>query len=711
MNRRFFTILFVTVFLVSSALTVFGAQKTIDKIKFPPLNEAKMPAIEKAVLDNGLTVYLLEDRELPLVNARVRLAAGEYLSPSEKIGLANIMGEVMRTGGTEKMTGDEIDAALEAIGASIEVNIGNTSGSASMNILSEYTDMGLQLLADILRRPVFAQDKIDLKKTALRSSIARRNDEPLDICLREFRKIIYGKDSPYARHTEYFTIDNVSRDDLVAFHKKYISPENAMLAIWGDFDKNEMLAKIKQHFADWNRGEAKVPKLPDVKYDFKPGIHFVNKDNVTQSYILLGHIGGYTGDPDYFALLVMNNVLNSSLGGRLFNNVRSKQGLAYSVGGAYTSNIVYPGVYYSYCFTKSESTVKATRSVIDEIKRIQTELPTPEEMRMAKDGYLNSFVFNFEDKGDIINRMMEYDYFEFPNDFLFKVKANVEKVTPADVQAVARKWLRPEALQIVIVGKGAEFDEPLTVFGAVDSIDVTIPTGEKKTSAEVTPEMLAKGKQLFALAAKASGGVENFKKIKGNSYKAAMNISLPQGEFTFESNSFNLFPDKSRDVIITPMGEMINIRNGSEGWTKQGPAVMPASAEDLDNAKKDLFRNLLLAFQKAENPDFSIAHIGTEPFKGKSANILEISSADGSQSFKLALDATSHLPLAKMYFGQTMTGPANLTETYDDYRDVSGVKIPHSVLVEADGNKMVELKIKEYQINPSVDESLFSKPQ
>lgn len=711
MNWRFLTIIVMTVVLVASALTSFGAQRTIDKIKFPPLNEAKMPAIEKVVLDNGMTVYLLEDKELPLVNARVRLAAGEYLTPADKIGLANIMGEVMRTGGTEKMTGDEIDAALEAIGASIEVNIGSTSGSASMNILSDYTDTGLQLLSDILRRPVFAQDKIDLKKTAVRTGIARRNDEPLDICLREFRKIIYGKDSPYARHTEYFTVDNVGRDDLVAFHKKYITPENAMLAIWGDFDKNEMLAKVKQYFGDWPQGEGKVPKLPDVKYDFKPGIHFVNKDNVTQSYILLGHIGGYTADPDYFALLVMNNVLNSSFGGRLFNNVRSKQGLAYSVGGAYTSNIVYPGVYYSYCFTKSESTVKATRSVIDEIRRIQTELPTPEEMRMAKDGYLNSFVFNFEDKGDIINRMMEYDYFEFPNDFLFKVKANVEKVTPQDIQAVAKKWLRPDALQIVIVGKGAEFDEPLAAFGAVDTIDVTIPTGEKKAAAAVSPEMLAKGKELFALAAKASGGVDNFKKIKGNAYKASMNLSLPQGEFTFQSNSINLFPDKSRDVIITPMGEMMNIRNGSEGWSKQGPAVMPASAEELEDAKKDNFRNLLLAFQKADNPDFTVAYLKTEPFKGKTADILEVSSADGSHSFKLVLDASSHLPLAKLYFGQTMTGPGNLTESYDDYRDISGVKIPHSVLVEVDGNKMVDLKITEYQINPSADESLFSKPQ
>ena len=287
------------VIISSSALPA----KTIDKIEFPPLEDIEMPEIEKFTLDNGMVVYLHEDHKLPLVEAAIRLAAGEYTSPVDKIGLAEITGEVMRTGGTENHTGDEIDEILEGIGASIECNIGKTSGRIRLNILSEYADIGLQLMADIVRNPIFDEDKIDLEKTAQRSIISRRNDNPDDICIREFMKIIYGSESPIARYPEYATIDNISRDDLIDYHQRYINPENTMLAVWGDFDTDEMKAKVEKYFADWPQGPGKVPALPEVNYVFEPGVHYIEKGNLNQSSILIGHIGGLLGDPDYLSLI------------------------------------------------------------------------------------------------------------------------------------------------------------------------------------------------------------------------------------------------------------------------------------------------------------------------------------------------------------------------------------------------------------------------
>ncbi|RKX18746.1 MAG: insulinase family protein, partial [Candidatus Zixiibacteriota bacterium] len=244
--------------LVMLAVLILGiniqAGKTIDKLKFPPIKEPQMPEFQTVTLENGMTLYLMEDHELPLVNASARLAAGGYLDSPEKTGLGSIVGTVLRTGGTENKTGDEIDEILESIGASIEVGIRSTSGTVSMNILSEYTDTGLELFADILRRPVFLEDKIELAKTQTRSGISRRNDQPFQICIREFRKILYGPESGYGRHPEYYTIDNISREDLIEFHQKYITPENVMLAIWGDFNSNEMVEKIKGYFGDWEIG-------------------------------------------------------------------------------------------------------------------------------------------------------------------------------------------------------------------------------------------------------------------------------------------------------------------------------------------------------------------------------------------------------------------------------------------------------------------------
>ena len=319
-------------FVLAVGLTA-NAGRTVDEIEFPRLNEIRMPEVEKVPLDNGIVLYLLEDHEFPTVKASVRLAAGAYLDPLDKIGLANITGDVMRTGGTARMTGDEIDEALESIGASVEVNIGATSGTAGMNILSEYVDTGLEILADILRTPQFVEDKINLAKTAERTNISGRNDDALEICIREFKKVIYGADSPYARHTEYKTIDNITRDDLVGFHKQYVTPENVMIAVWGDFKKKEMIDKISRLFGDWPAGAGKVPPLPEVDYEFKSAVHYIEKENINQSTVLIGHIGGLTGDPDFFALTVANDVLGTPLGGRMFDEVRAPQGSGLFDGG------------------------------------------------------------------------------------------------------------------------------------------------------------------------------------------------------------------------------------------------------------------------------------------------------------------------------------------------------------------------------------------
>jgi zinc protease len=711
MCRKYYRLILLVLLAALPGWPVLAADKAVDKLKFPPLQEIEMPPIEKISLDNGLIFYLLEDHSLPLINAGVLIAAGSYLDPPEKIGLADVTGTVMRTGGTASMTGDEIDEALEAIGASIEVNMDAPGGYASMNVLSEYLDTGVKTLADILRNPVFNQDKIDLAKTAERSLIARRNDDPWTVCRREYAKVIYGKNSPYARQTEYNTIDLINRNDLLDFHHKYITPENVMIAFWGDFKKDEMIAKINEYFGDWKKGSGKVPALPGVSYDYKPGIHYIEKANVNQTNIIMGHIGGYLSDPGYFAMVVMNNILGASGGGRLFNEVRSKQGLAYAVGGSYTSNISYPGVYYNYCFTKSESTVRAIKSMIEQIKSMQTVAPSEDEMRLGKDSYLNSFVFKFEDKGEIIHRMMIYDYFNFPNDFLFKAKANVEKVTAADVIDVARRNLHPDALQIVVVGNGADFDEPLSVLGEVDTIDISIPSGQAAEEIVINEETLAKGMELLRKAVEACGGIKRYAGVKSTSYEGTLTLVTPQGEFPLQNSLIFLLPDKSKEITSSPFtGEIIQVSDGDSSWVMQGGKVMDLPPERAADAKSESFRNTFRIFSKINDPDFQAVYVSSETLNGVPVDIIKIISLDGSMSFKLALDSTTHMPAAKMFYGQTMTGPANLTQTITQYKEVSGIMVPFAFEIQADGNKIASMEIKECKINPEIPENAFDKP-
>ncbi|MHC4580942.1 MAG: M16 family metallopeptidase, partial [Planctomycetota bacterium] len=213
-------------------------------LKYPKLGDIEVPEVEQVTLANGMRLFLLEDHELPLINLSVRIRTGSIHEPAEKIGLASMTGQVMRTGGTGTMTGDEMDEELEAIAASVETGIGLNSGSASMSVLKGDLDKGLSILADVLMNPAFREDKIQLAKMQAASAIARRNDQVGAVAGREFDKLIYGPESVYARHEEYATIGSITRDDLVAFHKRYFGPNNAMLAVWGDFDTKEMIAKI-----------------------------------------------------------------------------------------------------------------------------------------------------------------------------------------------------------------------------------------------------------------------------------------------------------------------------------------------------------------------------------------------------------------------------------------------------------------------------------
>ncbi len=471
---RIALVLTSVVFVAGSCL---ARERATDykQLTYPKLHDVKVPEVERVTLPNGMQLFLLEDHELPLIRVSALIRTGSICEPADKVGLASVTGTVMRTGGTTTRTGDEIDEQLEQIAASVETGIGQSSGSAYMSVLKDDIDTGLSVLADVVMHPAFREDKIELAKISLRTAVARRNDQPTGIAAREYRKLIYGTESVYARHTEYATIDNISRDDLIAFHRRFFHPNHVMLAAWGDFEIPQMIAKITNVFQDWQQADVKLPDVPEVKYEFRPTVNVIRKEDMNQSCIFLGHIGGLMSDPDYFALVVMNEILGGSFTSRLFKNVRSRQGLAYSVSGVYAGEFDHPGMFYVWCQTKSQSTVHAIQAMIGEVRKMTAEEVTDEELALAKDSYLNSFVFKFESRGQIVNRLMTYAYYGYPADFLQKTKESVERVTKADVLRVAREHLRPDKVQILIVGRPEDFDQPASTLGDVNEIDITIP--------------------------------------------------------------------------------------------------------------------------------------------------------------------------------------------------------------------------------------------
>lgn len=448
------------------------------ELTFPPIPEVTVPKYTQFKLANGMSVYLMEDHELPLVGGTAFIRTGDRWEPSDKVGLADIMATVMRTGGTQKRSGDELNQFLERRAASIEAGMAEAAGSAGFSALSEDLDAVFDLFAEVLRSPAFPERKINLAKVQQRGGIARRNDDPNGIAGREFAKLIYGPTSPYARTVEYSTLDNITRADVINFYQQYYAPQNVLLGIVGDFDSAKMRRLVEAKFGDWQAAATAKTMLPPVTQANTSGIFFVEQPQLTQSSIQIGHLGGQLNNPDYAALSVMNGVLNG-FGGRLFNEVRSRQGLAYSVYASWRPNFDYPGIFLSGGQTRSDATVPFIRSVYNEIAKIRTTPVSATELAYAKDTVLNSFIFNFQDPGQTLSRLLRYDYFGYPKDFIFQYRKGVEATTIADVQRVAQTYLEPNKLVTLVVGNSQQIQPALSTLSPdarVTAIDVAIPS-------------------------------------------------------------------------------------------------------------------------------------------------------------------------------------------------------------------------------------------
>ncbi len=213
-------------------------------IKTPPLHSMKVEQPKRIQLANGMVIFLMEDHELPLISGTARIRGGSRDVPADKAGLAGIYGGSWRTGGTEKQTGDQLDDFLEARAARVETGASDDSTRVSFNVLKGDLDAVFPIFVDVLEHPAFRQEKIDLAKTQANTGISRRNDDPQGIASREAFRLGYGASSPYARMSEYATIASITRDDLLAFHHRFVQPNNIILGVTGDFDSAAMEKRL-----------------------------------------------------------------------------------------------------------------------------------------------------------------------------------------------------------------------------------------------------------------------------------------------------------------------------------------------------------------------------------------------------------------------------------------------------------------------------------
>jgi zinc protease len=447
----------------------------VEELRYPPLPELVIPEPERVVLDNGLVVLLIEDHELPLVSVSASIRTGSRLELPEKIGLASLTGSVLRTGGTRHRTGDELDEFLEGKAAVLETAIGDTSGTASMSCLTEDFASVLKVFGEVLRFPLFDPEKLRIAKNQAIAGISRQNDDPSEIVSREFKKLIYGEESPYTWVPTYATVNSITREDVIRWHSTYFQPNRIILGVSGDFKKNETLALIKEVFGDWPKGPEVQDEPANIQAEIPAGVFYVEKNDMTQAKIAMGHLGIRRDDPDYYALVVVNQILSGSFGARLFSNIRSKQGLAYDVHGGVGLQWDYPGMAILSMSTKTETTEKGIDALIRETRNMVSDPPTDEEVAKAKSGILNSFVFSVDSPEKVLGKYLTYEYYGYPSSWLREFRKGIEKVTTKEVRAAAAKHLRPEEFAILVVGPRTGTKAALTRYDDVQELDIRIP--------------------------------------------------------------------------------------------------------------------------------------------------------------------------------------------------------------------------------------------
>jgi zinc protease len=672
-------------------------------LKYSPLPPLKVPEAVEATLSNGMKILLLEDHELPLVSGSALIRTGNLFDPPDKRGLAGLTGEVLRSGGTKTTTGDQIDKDLENVAASVESQIGESNGILSFSCLKENTDQVLGLVHDLLSSAEFRQDKVDLAKTQTRSGISRRNDDPDGIAEREFDDIVYGRSTPYGWDIEYADIDNIQRQDLVDFYHRYYFPANITLEVYGDFSAPELKAKLEQIFGSWKYTQPAVPAFPKVIEKSEPGLYLASKEDTTQTFFQVGELGGELRDKDYPALEVAADILGGGFSSRLFREVRTAHGWAYNISSYWNAKYDHPGTFVISGSTQSVHTVDTLKAIGEELEKIRTAEVTDEELQSAKDTVLNGFVFNFDRPSKTINRLLTYQYYGYPKDFIFQYQRAIAAVTKADVLRVAQRYFQPQNLTYVAVGNPKEFGTPLSSLGMkIQPIDLTIPGPKQSSATAATTESLAKGKELLQRVQQALGGADKLAAVKDLQFHAEVQVFTPGAAMKVKQTTSYIAPSTVRQDNELPFMKQSVYSDGKSGWLSGVQGVQTLTSPVLKQIHGEAFRQLASLAMSDRDPDRTVNYEG--------GGVLEISSKEG-ESVRLTVDEKTGIPAKIAYKQSAGEGGSAVEEVFSDWRDVDGIRLPFQWTVMQGGKKFAGATIEDYKINSGLTpEALGKRP-
>lgn len=680
--------------LVCLLLVVVFVQAQVDRTKAPkpaPAREIKIGEYQTFTLKNGLQVFVVENHKLPRIQVSLQLK-NDPIYQGEKEGYVEMAGTLIGTG-TKTRTKAQLDEEVDFIGA----NLSTGSNGIFASSLSKHTTKLLDLMTDVLFNPAFPPEEMEKLKTQTLSGLAASKDNPSAIASNVRNALVYGKQHPYGLFTTEKSVGAITLDDCKAYYNTYFKPNNAYLIIVGDIDLKTARSLSEKYFTKWTPGEVKNPTYAQPKEPAKTYVALVDRAASVQSVINIGYpVDLKPGTQDAIKARVTNQILGGGFSARLMQNLREKNGFTYGASSQLNpDNLV--GNFVASASVRNEVTDSSVFEFMAELKRMVNEPVTEKELIAAKAEISGAFGRSLENPQTIANFALNTAKYNLPKDYYNNYLKYVDAVTLADVQATAKKFIRPENAHIIVVGKGSEVADKLAKFGEVKYFDIYgepfVPTKASALPAGLTAE------KVIASYIDALGGAKKIQEVKA--VKTTMKGTVQGMEITMVSTK--KAPGKMLLETVV-MGSVMQkqVTDGKEfAMVAQGQNIpLDAGMKEEGMIESFIVPEIQLA---AMNVKTTLK--GVETLDGKEAYVIEYQLPSGGKSTHY-FDKASGLKVQSVKEVKTQQGTNAVPTKYDNYKEVNGVKFPHTTSVSM-GPMNLKFEVSAIEVNPTIDDAIF----
>jgi len=678
-------------------------QAQLDRTQPPAASKAQKIQLgdyQSFKLDNGLTVILVENHELPTVTFSLQIAL-EPVAEGKMAGTASFAGGMLRAGTTSR-TKAQLDQEIDFIGADISTSESAIEGSS----LKKHQDKVLELMTDILYNPVFPEEEFAKLKKQTLAALAMSSTDPNSIASTVANVLRYGREHPYGEPITEESIGNVTLDGVKNFYHTYFTPTIGYLIMIGDLNLKEAKALANTYFASWKPLPVKFQKF-GAPVSFKGDrVAFVEKPGAVQSVITVTSVFSLKpGEPDVLPALVMNSILGGGVfSGRLMMNLRENKAYTYGAGSTLKSDKLI-GNFSASTQVRNAVTDSAITQILYEMRRLRDEPVSDEDLRLTKNVMAGEFGRALESPSTLASFALNTARYKLPSDYYATYLERLDKITIADVQAMAKKYLQPDNCIILVVGNKNEVAPTLTGFAGSGKVEFYDRYGSMEAGQPLAlPEGLTPA-HVIDQYLQAIGGRKAIKGVSRVTTQATGRVEAMGQKMELSLQTVQVSPDWLMQEM--KMGEMLlskQVYNGQEGWVEAMGGVQPVTGTDLEKMRDGarLFPELFYF-----TPGFQTSLEGIESIDGKKAYRLNIVYPSGNVDTEY-YQVSSGLKIRKISRIQTPEQTVENITDYGDYRPVEGVKFPFHINQRVT-DQNIDIQVDKIEINPEVDPALFKK--